>query len=40
MTMETTERNGIDTDRLVETIEAIERDPSLAHFRFRAESAW
>jgi uncharacterized OsmC-like protein len=35
-----TERNGVDTARLVATIEAIERDPSLAHFNFRASSAW
>ncbi len=40
MTITTTERNGVDTARLVETIEAIEQDPSLSRFRFRAESAW
>lgn len=34
------ERNGIDTARLVATIEAIDRDPSLARFTFRAASAW
>lgn len=36
----TTERNGIDTARLVATVEALERDPSLARFTFRAASAW
>ncbi|MFU8889930.1 MAG: OsmC family protein [Trueperaceae bacterium] len=40
MTMTATERNGIDTARLVATIEAIEQDPSLARFNFRASSAW
>lgn len=40
MTTATTDRNGIDTDRLVATIEAIQDDPNLAQFSFRAASAW
>lgn len=32
--------NGVDVDQLVETIEAIEADPELADFRFRATSTW
>jgi uncharacterized OsmC-like protein len=32
--------NGIDVDRLLETVEAIRADPELASFTFRAESAW
>ncbi|MFA9443750.1 OsmC family protein [Egicoccus sp. AB-alg6-2] len=32
--------NGIDLSRLVETIEAIGDDPSLATFTFRARSTW
>ena len=32
--------NGIDIDRLVETINAIKQNPSLAHFKFRSETEW
>lgn len=32
--------NGVNTDRLVETIDAIQKDPSLAQFRFRAKHKW
>lgn len=32
--------NGVDVDQLVETVEAIEDDPSLANFRFRARTEW
>ncbi len=32
--------NGVNVDRLVSTIEAIKEDPSLAEFRFRAETQW
>jgi uncharacterized OsmC-like protein len=33
-------RNGIDVARLVETVEAINSDPNLAAFTFRARSSW
>jgi uncharacterized OsmC-like protein len=36
----TTTRNGVDVDRLVATIGAIQADSSLASFTFRARSAW
>lgn len=32
--------NGVDVDDLVETIEAIENDPTLARFQFRAHTEW
>lgn len=32
--------NGIDVEQLVQTIEAIKADPSLASFTFRATTAW
>jgi uncharacterized OsmC-like protein len=32
--------NGIDVTRLVETAQAIENDPNLASFTFRAHSTW
>lgn len=32
--------NGIDVDQLVQTIEAIDADPELAAFTFRATTAW
>jgi uncharacterized OsmC-like protein len=35
-----TRRNGVDVDRLLGTISAVERDPSLARFTFRAETDW
>jgi uncharacterized OsmC-like protein len=35
-----THRNGVDVDRLLGTISAIERDPTLARFTFRAETDW
>jgi uncharacterized OsmC-like protein len=35
-----TRRNGVDVDRLLGTISAVERDPSLARFTFRAETNW
>jgi len=36
----TTVRNGIDVDQLLATIEAIEEDPGVGSFTFRASSAW
>jgi uncharacterized OsmC-like protein len=33
-------RNGVNVSQLVETIGAIERDPSLATFRFRSTTSW
>lgn len=33
-------RNGVDVDRLVETIGAIKADASIAGFTFRAKTAW
>jgi uncharacterized OsmC-like protein len=35
-----TVRNGIDVDQLVETIDAIEENPALGLFTFRAKSSW
>jgi uncharacterized OsmC-like protein len=35
-----TVRNGIDVDQLVDTVQAIETDPSLGSFTFRAKSTW
>jgi uncharacterized OsmC-like protein len=35
-----TARNGIDVDQLVGTIEAIEGNPALGSFTFRAKSTW
>jgi len=32
--------NGLDTEALVGTIEAIKQDPSLGHFEFRATNRW
>lgn len=39
-TTTTSTPNGIDVPRLVETIQAIGDDPSLAAFTFRARSSW
>lgn len=36
----TTTDNGIDVNRLVETIDAIKQDPNLAAFTFHAKSSW
>lgn len=33
-------RNGVDVDRLVGTIAAVQSDPNLAKFTFRARSTW
>ena len=35
-----TSRNGVDVDRLVATIGAVQADPSIAKFTFRARSSW
>lgn len=35
-----TERNGVDVDRLVATIGAIQQDPAVGKFTFRARSQW
>ncbi len=32
--------NGVDVDRMFETIAAIKKDPGLAKFRFRADNRW
>ncbi|GMQ92730.1 MAG: OsmC family protein [Acidimicrobiia bacterium] len=40
MSTTVTERNGIDVDQLVGTIEAIKDQPDLAMFTFRASSSW
>ncbi|MEX0837882.1 MAG: OsmC family protein [Gemmatimonadota bacterium] len=36
----TTALNGVDVDQLTETISAIEDDPDLARFEFRARTEW
>jgi len=33
-------RNGVDVDRLTETIRAIQHSPQLADFKFRARNTW
>ena len=40
MSQTATVRNGIDVDRLVDTIGAIDEDADLAAFTFRARSSW
>jgi uncharacterized OsmC-like protein len=35
-----TSRNGVDVDRLVATIGAVQGDPGVAQFTFRARSTW
>ena len=35
-----TSRNGVDVDRLVATIGAVQTDPNIAKFTFRARSSW
>ncbi len=35
-----TTRNGVDVDRLVATIGAVQNDPNIAQFTFRARSSW
>ena len=32
--------NGINTDQLFQTIDAVNEEPSLAHFEFRAKNEW
>ncbi|WP_129663521.1 OsmC family protein [Phytoactinopolyspora endophytica] len=39
-TTDTSERNGVNVTQLTETIGAIQQDPTLANFRFRASTAW
>lgn len=40
MTTTVKTRNGIDVPQLVQTIDAIQEDPSLASFTFKAKSEW
>lgn len=41
MTTQTQQQiNGVDIDQLTETVRAIEENPSLADFRFRARTEW
>lgn len=35
-----TRLNGLDLDRMTETVEALRRDPSLARFQFRNRNTW
>jgi uncharacterized OsmC-like protein len=35
-----TNRNGVDVDRLIATVGAVQADPNLAKFTFRARSSW
>ncbi|GIW04368.1 MAG: hypothetical protein KatS3mg059_0988 [Thermomicrobiales bacterium] len=32
--------NGVNIDQLIETVEAVKANPSLARFRFRATTEW
>jgi uncharacterized OsmC-like protein len=36
----TTERNGVNLDQLTQTVEAIQGQPDLAQFQFRAQTRW
>jgi len=36
----TTVRNGVDVDRLIQTIDAIKQDPNVARFTFKARTTW
>jgi uncharacterized OsmC-like protein len=36
----TTTRNGVDVDRLIATVGAVQSDPNIAAFTFRARSSW
>lgn len=36
----TTERNGVNVDQLVQTIEAVKDRPEIAKFQFRAHTTW
>lgn len=36
----TTVRNGVDVDRLTQTIDAIKNDPRVGNFTFKANTAW
>lgn len=40
MTETATQRNGIDVDGLLATIDAVKQDPALGSFTFKATSAW
>jgi uncharacterized OsmC-like protein len=33
-------RNGLNVDQMVQTVEALKTNPSLAHFEFRARNTW
>jgi uncharacterized OsmC-like protein len=35
-----THLNGVDLNQLMDTIDAIKKDPSLAHFQFRSKTEW
>ncbi len=35
-----TDRNGVNVDQLMQTIEAIQRQPEIARFEFRAHTTW
>ena len=39
-TQPTTTVNGLDTQKMVETVSALKADPTLAHFEFRARNRW
>jgi uncharacterized OsmC-like protein len=36
----TTERNGVNVDQLVQTVEAIKGQPEIAQFQFRSHTTW
>jgi uncharacterized OsmC-like protein len=38
--VQSTETNGIDVTALVQTVEAVQQDPQLSEFTFRARSTW
>jgi uncharacterized OsmC-like protein len=40
MTTTQAQLNGVDVEQLHQTVAAVQQNPDLAHFTFRAESAW
>lgn len=39
-TVSTTQRNGVNVDQLLQTIEAVKADPEIARFSFKAKTKW
>jgi len=39
-TVSTTQKNGVNVDQLLQTVEAIKSDPEIAKFQFKAKTQW